>query len=996
MSNSKPLLKARKDLEISLSPIWFLPILAVLISIWLLVKINMESNIPITIQMTSAQGIVPGKTLIKYRGINAGKVMRLEFAEDLEYVTIHAEIDPELSEFLTSDTKFWVVRAQISLAGVSGLDTVLSGDYIAFRPGKTGDAKRAFMALSSAPAIAEDHPGLRLTLTAENLGSINEGSKLYYRQIPIGEVRAYELAEDSRSVRLSALIEPEYSSLVNQSTVFWNSGGVSVKGSLSGFEVKTESLSAILAGGISLYTPDAEAPTIDTGTLFTLHENYDDAGVGVTIKIAFPSGYDLKSGITKVKFHGINVGHLDSIDISSNEDSGVIAKVIIDPGAEDLLVQDTQFWLVKPDLSLRNISNLETLISGNYITLKTGDSDLSARDYVALDGPPPPDFMDPGLHLVLRANTIGSISLDTPILYKGVEVGRVANVYINDLTEGVSFHAHIRPEYANLINATSRFWNASGLNVAAGLGGVQIRTTSILNILRGGIEFETADPEAEVVDDGHEFRLLDNPMTSENPLKIAIEVPDANSFQPNSTTVRYKGMAAGLLRRLEYQSDSDKVVAHFELNEEFASLIGATSKFWLVAPRLSAAKVEGLDTLFSGPYVTFTPGEGEPNTTFVLQERPAVKQSSDPGLLLELKSTQSRGLQVGSPVLHRQQEVGSVEAVNLSEDGVTVVIYVEPEYVDYISTETRFWNASGVEVKASLAGIEVSTGSLSSVLAGGIAFDTPGDDSGSTVSEGEQFTLYSTASAALRAGQTITIVDSRASGIQVGSAIRFNGLRIGEVTHQKLNDQDQIQLTAVIDTAYESLLREGSRFWLATAKIGLVEQRNIGQLLSGPEIRVHRGEGELQSQFKLTYQTPVTKRLTTGLNLVLESERLGSVKVGNQIYYRQLAIGQVLGVELGQQADKVAIYINIAEPYTPLAKRNSVFWNISGLKVSAGLLSGVDVQAESVETLLAGGIAMATPDDYQGPAQNDDRFTLRQELDEDWLEWAPKIPLSVR
>ena len=94
MSNSKPLLKARKDLEISLSPIWFLPILAVLISIWLLVKINMESNIPITIQMTSAQGIVPGKTLIKYRGINAGKVMRLEFAEDLEYVTIHAEIDP--------------------------------------------------------------------------------------------------------------------------------------------------------------------------------------------------------------------------------------------------------------------------------------------------------------------------------------------------------------------------------------------------------------------------------------------------------------------------------------------------------------------------------------------------------------------------------------------------------------------------------------------------------------------------------------------------------------------------------------------------------------------------------------------------------------------------------------------------------------------------------------------------------------------------------------
>ena len=82
MSESKPLLKARKEVEINLSPIWFLPILAVVISIWLLVKINMECNSPIAIEMTSAQGIVPGKTQIKFRGINAGKVTRIEFAEE--------------------------------------------------------------------------------------------------------------------------------------------------------------------------------------------------------------------------------------------------------------------------------------------------------------------------------------------------------------------------------------------------------------------------------------------------------------------------------------------------------------------------------------------------------------------------------------------------------------------------------------------------------------------------------------------------------------------------------------------------------------------------------------------------------------------------------------------------------------------------------------------------------------------------------------------------
>ena len=124
MNESKPLLKARKAVEINLSPIWFLPILAVIISVWLLVKVNLESNIPITIQMSSAQGIVPGKTQLKFRGISGGLVKSIEFSEQLDYVTINAEIDPDLSQYLTTETKFWVVRAQISLAGVSGLDTV--------------------------------------------------------------------------------------------------------------------------------------------------------------------------------------------------------------------------------------------------------------------------------------------------------------------------------------------------------------------------------------------------------------------------------------------------------------------------------------------------------------------------------------------------------------------------------------------------------------------------------------------------------------------------------------------------------------------------------------------------------------------------------------------------------------------------------------------------------------------------------------------------------
>ena len=995
MNESKPMLKARKEVEINLSPIWFLPILAVIISVWLLVKLNLESKIPITIEMSSAQGIVPGKTQLKFRGISAGTVSRIEFAEELDFVTIHAEIDPDLSEYLTTETKFWVVRAQISLAGVSGLDTVLSGDYIAFAPGKSGDPKRAFKALNSAPPISNDDPGIRITLTADNLGSVSEGSQLYYRQIPIGEVRFFELSEDTRSVNISALIEPEYSDLVNESTVFWNTGGIRVKGSLSGFEVQTESLSAILAGGISLFTPNPEAATIDMDTNFVLHESYDDAGVGVPIKIAFPSGYDLKSGITQVKFHGINVGHLDSINVSPDDDSGVIANIIIDPGAEPLLVEDTQFWLVKPDLSFRSLSNLETLISGNFITLKSGDSMVPARSYVALDGPPPPDFQDPGLHLVLKSNQIGSIELDTPVLFKGVEVGRVANVYINDLTEGVSFHIHIRPQFANLINATSRFWNASGLDISAGLGGIQVRSGSIMNILRGGIEFETLDPNAAVVDDGHEFRLLDNPLTSENPLKVTISIPDASGYQPNVTSIRYKGMGVGVLKRLQYRQATNDFLAHFEMNQSFAPLIRETTQFWLVTPKLGAAKIEGLDTLFTGPYITFRAGEGAARDTFTLMPRPAAKIIGEPGLVVELQTAEAGGIQVGSPVTHRQIEVGTVESVELKDNGVAILIHIQPDYTDFVSSASRFWNASRLRVKASLSGIDVSTSSLPSVLSGGVAFDTLTTEQDRPVQPGTRFKLYGSEQTALRDSATISILDTRASGVQVGATVRYHGLRIGEVTSQELNDEDQISLNVAIDNSYTDLLNNGSVFWLAKPKLGLVEQKNLAQLISGPEIRVSRGSGEPSKEFKLSYQEPVTKRLDSGLNLVLESARLGSVKEGNGVYYRQLQIGQVIGVQLSQTADKVAIFINIDEPFTAIIRSNSVFWNASGMQISAGIFSGVDIKTESVESILAGGIAVATPEDLGELASQNQRFRLRGEFDDDWLDWSPEIPLNL-
>ncbi|RWX47575.1 MlaD protein [Candidatus Electrothrix communis] len=133
-----------------------------------------------------------------------------------------------------------------------------------------------------------------------------------------------------------------------------------------------------------------------------------------------------------------------------------------------------------------------------------------------------------------------------------------------------------------------------------------------------------------------------------------------------------------------------------------------------------------------------------------------------------------------------------------------------------------------------------------------------------------------------------------------------------------------------------------------------------------------------------------------GLHLVLEAERIGSLKKGSPLYYRQVEIGRVTGIELGPTAQMVWIHVAIEQNYIPLVHRSSRFWNAGGVKVIAGLFSGVSVETESLESIIAGGIAMATPEEPGTSAEEGDHFLLAKEADEDWLAWSPKITLSQK
>ena len=169
-------------------------------------------------------------------------------------------------------------------------------------------------------------------------------------------------------------------------------------------------------------------------------------------------------------------------------------------------------------------------------------------------------------------------------------------------------------------------------------------------------------------------------------------------------------------------------------------------------------------------------------------------------------------------------------------------------------------------------------------------------------------------------------------------------------------------------------------------------------MVGGAYINLRPGKGSGRTRFEVRDTAPLLDGGYSGLHLVLESSRLGSLKVGRPINYRQVTIGKVTGIELGPTAQNVWIHIIIEPKYRPLVRRGSRFWNASGINLTGGLFSGISVEAESFETLVAGGIAMATPDGKQmgTPARNGDHFLLAAKVEEGWIDWAPEIMLTLQ
>src|SRR6185436_2159547 len=165
-----------------LSIVWIIPVLAVLVGIGIAVQRIRSEGPTITIVFKAAEGIEAGKTFIRYKDVRIGVVAAVELSEDYSKVLVKAKIAKHAAGLMVTDAKFWVVEPRISLSGVSGLSTLLSGNYIGFQAGKSTESQTLYFALDEPPIIT-DQPGRKFVLKADTLGSLGIGTPIYYRRL---------------------------------------------------------------------------------------------------------------------------------------------------------------------------------------------------------------------------------------------------------------------------------------------------------------------------------------------------------------------------------------------------------------------------------------------------------------------------------------------------------------------------------------------------------------------------------------------------------------------------------------------------------------------------------------------------------------------------------------------------------------------------------------------------------------------------------------------
>lgn len=254
--------------------VWIFPLFAIAICAWLLVQHMSEQGPLIKIFFDEGANLQPEKTPLRYRGVTIGMVKKLVLSEDGKKVVADVRLINSAKNFAVKGSKFWIVSPKVSFQGISGLETLIEGNYITVQPGKEDSPQE----LEFAGKVQSDSNDplentVAYTLEAKNVESISVGDSVTYRGLKIGSVSRVSLSKTGQSVLVQINIENRYLRVIRTNTVFWRKMAIKADLGLFKSEVRVSSLESFLRGGIDLVTPDNAGEIANAQSKFALSDN---------------------------------------------------------------------------------------------------------------------------------------------------------------------------------------------------------------------------------------------------------------------------------------------------------------------------------------------------------------------------------------------------------------------------------------------------------------------------------------------------------------------------------------------------------------------------------------------------------------------------------------------------------------------------------------------------------------------------------------------------
>lgn len=806
----KPIIEDKK----SISFIWLLPLIILGVLGWIAYESYMKKGTNITVVFKSAEGLKEGVTPLEYKGLQLGKVTKINIHEDLKNVKVNILVNNDVAKYVASESsEFWIKKPTISLTKVSGLNTLISGYKIELSPKfktqeeyEKGVLKNHFIGLDTQPNDEYDDDGYYISLIANDKDNVEVGTPIFYNRFQIGEIIAKEFVYEK--VYFTAYIYDKFNYLVNKSSKFVMNEALKVNYGASGLNIELGSLYSALVGGITVVTPNKDEIKITKEEVHLLYAKKDDLKNKEYFHISFPEANGIEEN-TPIIFRGIEIGKI--VEVTLNKDF-LRTKAFVYEEYKYLLSDKTKFFIEEPVVSLDGVKNLGNIIKGNYVGLDYKKGELK-NNFIAINKKDI-NSINNSIKIELLSENLNSISEKSKIYYKNIEIGRVEKYALTPDLKNVKISISIDEKYKDLINDDNLFYDMSSKLVELKNMNLNINYSGIDPLLNGAIGVVAQKKEKSKLTK-KEFNLYSSFKDVEKLRRIStsgflLEADFYNDFtlKPDMAII-YKNQEIGFVKDIKFDDKKSKV--NLFIYNEFKKYITDKSRFYkksVVNLKASLTgvlfEVDNFSSLIDGSIELDTSSNVAFEKALIFASQDGMKNSTNS---ITIVFEDVEGLQENfSQLTYKGVNVGKVTDVKLNQkQQVEVKALIYDDFASIAKEGTIFYLK---KPRISLQEIANAGSTLMAVNIGVIKSSSQNLQTKFQGLENQPSVENS------HFGTVFKIEDATASSVNVDAPVYYKNVQIGKVSKIDLSDDgSKVVVDCLIYDKYTKLIRKNSEFY---------------------------------------------------------------------------------------------------------------------------------------------------------------------------------------